>query len=307
MKIYRNIEEVKFDCPTALTVGTFDGLHLGHQQVLKKLKEEAGPDDCTEMVITFHPHPRTVVGKNAGKKVQLLTALEEKLEILEELNIQAVLVIPFTKEFSRTSYQDFVRKILVDRFRVRNMVIGHDHAFGRNREGHPEQLKKIAAEIGFNVTVVPPYYLGETLVSSSRIRESFNKKDVAFANKLLGRNYTIHGKVESGDHRGTNLGYPTANIKVKEDNKLIPPEGVYAVDVILDGKQFKGMMNIGHRPTFNFDPLTLEVHIIKFSGSVYDKPLVIRFKKFVRDEIKFKDAEELKQQLEKDKIICERI
>ncbi len=304
MKIFRSIEEVDISQPTAVTVGTFDGVHLGHQQILKELDKCASEFGCFRVLVTFHPHPRLVVSQKNGKQVLLLTTLEEKLDILKKSGLDAVLVIPFTKEFSQTSYQDFVKKILVDRLKVKSMVVGHDHAFGRNREGHPAQLKAIAKQYGFSVKVLEPYYVAGEIVSSTRIRNAVLAGDMNTTSRLLGRLYSVRGIVGHGNRRGKDLGFPTANLEMNDQNKLIPKTGVYAIDVILRNQRYSGMMNIGHRPTFNFDPLTLEAHIFNFSGSIYGESIEVEFKKFIRDEIKFKSVEELRNQMIEDKKNC---
>lgn len=304
MKIYRQFEEIDIRKPTALTVGTFDGVHLGHQQVIRELIHTAQLCNCSSVLITFHPHPQTVVAPKHGKPIYLLTTLEEKIELLQSFDIDAVMVIPFTPEFARMSYRNFVQDILVKLFGVQAMVIGHDHAFGRNREGHEAQLKKDAGNFGFSLHVVPPYTLGNHTISSTLIRSSLAGGNVELAQKLLGRAYSLRGKVISGSNRGQKLSFPTANIEIDNPNKLVPKRGVYAVDVSIRGHHYRGMMNIGHRPTFKFDPLTLEVHIFKFSGSIYDEPIEVRFKKFIREEKQFQNPEELKEQLLKDEQIC---
>jgi len=307
MKIFRSIEEIKVDRPGAVTVGTFDGVHLGHQQVLKKLNEYAQSCECMEILVTFHPHPQTVVGPRHGKQIQILTTLDEKLKLLEQYQLPAVLVIPFDREFSCMSYLEFVRDILVDRLQIKKMVVGHDHAFGRNRDGHIDRLQQLGEEFGFSVNVVPPYYQDDQIVSSTRIRQALNEGDVERANRMLGRYYSLSGKVEKGTRRGRILGFPTANIRVNHPLKLIPKKGVYAVDVLVGGERYKGMMNIGHRPSFNFDPLTLEVHIINFFDSIYEKNIEVEFKKYIREEKKFASPEELQEQLESDREICKNI
>ncbi len=304
MKVFRGIDQIDIGGPTAVTVGTFDGVHRGHQQVLQELNHCPDEINCTTVLVTFHPHPKTVVGKKPGQKILLLTTLEEKLEILQHYGLDAVVVIPFTREFAKTGYRDFVRHILVEKLHVRKMVVGYDHTFGRNREGHPEQLKEIAATYGFSVTVLNPYSVSGKVDSSTLIRHHLQEGRIADANELLGHRYFLHGRVESGDQRGRDLGFPTANLQVDDPHKLIPKRGVYAVDVTVGTKRYPGMMNIGNRPTFNFDPLTLEVHIFKFSGSIYGENIKIDFKKFIREEKKFSDPQELKRQLEEDKRIC---
>jgi riboflavin kinase/FMN adenylyltransferase len=308
MKIYRKIEEIHLENQTVVTVGSFDGIHLGHQEILKELNRQAREDcDCLEILITFDPHPKEVLGKSQNHIIEVLTPLEEKLKILKDLGLPAVLIIPFTREFSQTNYRDFVKELLVDKLHIKKMVVGYDHTFGKNREGHPAQLKQLGKEFGFSVTVLDPYYLDGKIVNSSTIRSLFKKGDVESAQKLLGRPYSLSGIVEEGDGRGRELGYPTANLALKNSHKLIPHKGVYAVDVQYNSNSYKGMMNIGNRPTFNFDPLTLEVHIFNFSGSIYGSDLKVFFKKFIREEIKFENAEALKKQMLSDKEICIKI
>ncbi len=307
MKVFRNLAEIDIAEPTAVTVGTFDGLHLGHQKVLQALSRKAKEKGYLEVLVTFYPHPQLVVGPKHGKKIELLTTLEEKLEILEKLGVPAVLVIPFDREFARTPYREFVTRILREKLHVKAMVIGYDHAFGRNREGNPETLRKLGQELGFEVEVVEPYYLDGLAVSSTQIRRFLQKGQIEMANKMLGRPYSLRGKVVQGKGRGRELGFPTANIRLNHPDRLIPRPGVYAVDVRLRGERYRGMMNIGHRPTFNFDPLTLEIHIINFRGSIYGEELIVEFKKFIREERKFQSLAELKKQLLADKEICENI
>jgi riboflavin kinase/FMN adenylyltransferase len=307
MRIFSSIQDLNLNCPSVITVGTFDGIHLGHLQVINRLKHEFLTSDCEELLITFHPHPKTVVGKLNNKSIKLLTPLNEKLRILDNVNLSAILVIPFTKKFSQTSYNDFVKKILVDQLNVRSMVIGYDHAFGKDREGHPEQLKIIADKLNFSVNVVEPYYHEGELVSSTRIRAYLAEGKVENANRLLGRQYSISGKIVRGQQRGGKIGFPTANLALTEREKLLPRNGVYAVDVLLRGNTYRGMMNIGYRPTFNFDPLTLETHLINFTGSIYGEVIEVKFIKFIRDEKKFSTIFELKNQLINDKKVCEKI
>ncbi|MFZ0390329.1 MAG: bifunctional riboflavin kinase/FAD synthetase [Calditrichia bacterium] len=307
MMIYHGLENLNIDYPTAVTVGSFDGIHLGHQQILKVLKKKALKCRCSEVLLTFHPHPRLVVGPPDRAKPQFLTTLDEKLELLQNYEIPAILIIPFTKEFSQTSYRHFIKEFLVDRLKVQEMVIGHDHTFGRNREGHPEQLKKNGKEFGFNVTVVDALFVDDQPVSSTRIRKALQQGRMAEAAKLLGRPYFFHGTVVEGDHRGQKLGFPTANLELSDSHKLLPAAGVYAVEVLLKNQRYSGMMNIGHRPTFNFDPLTLEVHIFKFTGSIYGETLKVEIGKFIREEKKFSSKEELIKQLENDKQICQNL
>lgn len=304
MKIFRHINEVKIEGRTVVTVGSFDGVHLGHRAIIDALNRAGEECGCLPVLVTFHPHPKMVVGPANGRKVLLLTTLEEKLHLLEEYGLPAVLIIPFTREFSRTPYDVFVREYLVNILKVRKMVIGHDHHFGRNREGHEEQLREFGRQLGFEVEALEPFYVDGEIVSSSRIREYLMAGEIIRANRLLGRYYSIRGRVVEGNRRGRELGFPTANIRLNHIYKLIPRNGVYAVDVRIQNQVFKGMMNIGHRPTFNFDPLTLEVHIINFAGSIYNEDIEIAFKAFIREERQFRSPQELKQQLEIDREKC---
>ncbi len=303
MEIINSITDIDFQTETVLTVGSFDGIHLGHQKILQELIKQASECDCMSTLVTFHPHPKQVL----GYRVELLTPLPEKLSLLQDLGLDLLVIIPFTEEFSRTDYRQFVKEILVQKIRMKKMVVGYDHAFGRNRKGSTEQLQILGKKHDFSVTIIPPHEVGGELISSSRIREFIHLTQMEKVQQLLGRPYSLVGEVEKGEHRGTNLGFPTANIRPVHEEKLIPQNGVYAVDIILQGQRYKGMMNIGHRPTFNFDPLTLEVHIFNFSGLIYGSTLEIIFKKFIRVEKKFSTPEELKMQISKDKELCLKI
>jgi riboflavin kinase/FMN adenylyltransferase len=248
-----------------------------------------------------------VLSSNENTRIELLTPLDEKIQVLEKFGLPVVLIIPFTKEFSKMDYQEFVEYVLLAKLKMKKMVIGYDHAFGRNREGHANQLKQLGKTHNFEVTVMEPYKVDDEIAGSRRIRQLLLEGKIELANRLLGRQYSVSGSVEKGESRGAELGFPTANIKTKNHNKLIPRKGVYAVDVKFERKLFKGMMNIGHRPTFNFDPLTLEVHIFNFSGLIYGSHLEIYFKRFIREEKKFNNSKELKNQILRDEEICREI
>jgi riboflavin kinase/FMN adenylyltransferase len=303
MKIIKSLSDINIKSETVLTVGSFDGIHLGHQQILEELKIQSYDCECIPTLVTFHPHPKQVL----GNRVELLTPLDEKLHILEKLGLSMIIVIPFTVEFSKMDYQDFVRQILIKKLRMKKMVVGHDHAFGRNRMGDSDHLKELGINLGFSVTVIEPYIIGSELISSSRIREFLHLTEMEKVKELLGRAYSLIGIVEKGENRGAALGFPTANIQPLQEDKLIPQRGVYAVDIVMAEKTYQGMMNIGHRPTFNFDPLTLEVHIFNFSGLIYGSTIEILFKKYIREEKRFSTKQELKEQISKDKEICIKI
>ena len=304
MKIYHGIEEITGAGPCVATVGTFDGFHLGHQSILELMSRVAKKDGFKTTIVTFEPHPRKVL---TGQPVQILTTLREKLQIFSEHGIDQVLIIKFTKAFAANSSRGFVKKILVDRLNVQEMVIGHDHHFGRNREGSFENLSRMGEEFGFTAYEAPPFKNGGELINSSKIRHLLKAGDVEKAAKYLGRPYQISGEVYHGDGRGREIGFPTANIALDEPDKLTPAQGVYAIDVSVEKKRYKGMMNIGVRPTFEFDSLTLEAHLFNFGGLLYGKTLTVHFKKFIRNEKKFSSINELKEQLKKDKKISENI
>src|SRR4030042_2766743 len=240
MKIFYSIDDIQIEQSTMLTVGSFDGVHLGHQQIIKQLNALSGDSNSLEVLVTFHPHPKEVLSPAGDRSVELLTPLEEKLRLLEKLGLPVITVLPFTREFSKTGYREFVTNILIKKLKMKKMVIGHDHTFGRNREGHAEQLEELGKSADFSVTVIQPFFLGKEIVSSSRIRQLLKSGEVEIANKLLGRKYSIQGIVEKGENRGTTLGFPTANIRPSSPNKLIPKKGVYAVEVELSGQRYGG-------------------------------------------------------------------
>lgn len=303
MKTIFNIEQHCPAAPAAVTVGTFDGVHLGHQELLQRVIQWARRESLLATVVTFDPHPKKVVGKNP-ESLRVLTSLEEKLEVFQTFELDQVVVVRFTAQFARLSYAAFVENYLVRRLQVKAMVVGYDHHFGRNREGGIQQLRSLGSQFGFQVEQLGPFTIDGEVVSSSRIRELLTRGEVGKVAKFLGRPYRIRGKVIKGQGLGQQLGFPTANIHVENPDKIIPVRGVYAVDVRVGGGIYKGMMNIGHRPTVKFAPLTLEVHLFNFHNSIYGETVDVFFKQFIRQESKFPSLEALKRQLEKDKEVC---
>ncbi len=302
MEIIYGLENITSRVPCALTMGTFDGVHLGHLQIIKQLREEADRQNLCATLITFEPHPRLVVKRSGSSGIRILTTLQEKIALLKEQPLDRVVVVKFDEAFSRIEYEEFVKTVLLDKLGSQALIIGYDHAFGKNREGNFSNLEKISKKYGFTLDKVEPYEVEGQIVSSTFIRQFLNDGDVALAAKLLGRNYAISGTVISGDARGKILHFPTANIETQHTQKLIPKPGVYAVDVHYAGESFKGMMNIGYRPTFQEDgQLSVEVHIINFNKDIYGEQLTISFKKRLRDEIKFKSKDELIAQLQMDR------
>ena len=291
--------------PSAITVGSFDGVHLGHQAILKQVLSHARDKGLSAVAVTFDPHPRQVLGKG-NQPIALLTTLEEKLALFESMGFEEGVVIPFDRNFAALSSREFVEK-LNTALDLQAFIIGYDHHFGRNREGSITELKSLGKDLGFAVEQVGPVEIGGMVSSSTRIREALRNGDIETATQFLGRPYQINGVVQRGDGRGRTLGFPTANIALGSQEKLLPAKGVYAVDVSLKQGDFRGMMNIGTRPTFEFERLTLEVHLFNFQASIYDEEISVRLLKYVRPEKKFAGVEALQEQLEKDKIYCENV
>jgi riboflavin kinase / FMN adenylyltransferase len=288
-----------------VTIGTFDGVHLGHRIVISRLKEYAKHYGGETVIFTFYPHPRLVTSPNETS-LRLLTTLEEKKQYFAELGIDHLVIIPFTKEFSELTYSEFVEKILVDKIRTHCLVVGYDHKFGKNREGGFEYLQQCAEKFNFKIEKLEPLLLNDIHISSTRIRQALQEGNIQTANQYLGYNFTLHGKVIEGRRVGRKIGFPTANIESSDIHKLIPGHGVYAVNIVLDGKKFKGMLNIGTRPTFNqnADNRSIEVNIFDFDGDIYHKEITLFFVSKIRDEQKFTGADALVEQLKKDKIIA---
>lgn len=300
MKVYRSIEEFKKLPNAIVTQGTFDGVHLGHRKILRNLCQLAQKVGGETVLLTFYPHPRLVLQPD-DNRLKLLETIEEKSAHLESLGIDHLLILPFTKEFSRMSAEEFVRDILVEGIGTQLMVVGYDHRFGKNREGSFPELSRLAHEYGFEVMEIAAEDIDEVTISSTKIREALLNGDLNTANAFLGYPYVVKGTVIHGHKQGRNLGFPTANIQVDDPYKLIPCDGVYAVEVELNGRKFKGMANIGSQPTFGIRKHAFEVHVFNFSESIYDQTLAVLFHHRLRDEMRFNSPEELKTQLEKDK------
>jgi riboflavin kinase/FMN adenylyltransferase len=301
MKIYYGLEDFSRLSNAVVTSGTFDGVHLGHQKILHRLKEIAQKTNGETVVITYWPHPRLILNPD-DTTLKLLNTFEEKAELLKEQGIQHLLRLSFTKEFSQLTSQEFITSILVNTIGTRTLVIGYDHRFGKNREGSFEQLKINGPSQGFDVEEIPRQDVDNLAVSSSIIRKALEEADIDTANHCLGRPYSITGEVVKGDQLGRTLGYPTANIDVDSRHKLIPAEGIYAVTVLHGNVTYKGMLYIGNRPTVNGTKLAIEVNIFDFHKDVYGEQLTIRFHRFIRGDVKFPDLESLTQKLAEDKV-----
>ena len=294
------LKDVERDEKTVLTVGTFDGVHAGHKVLVRRVCDLADKLDYRSVIVTFDPHPRDII--NPGEAgIKLLSSLSERSELLSDLGVDQMVVIPFDRDFSLLTSEEFVREIVWDKVGVSTFVIGYDHHFGRNREGTIETVRTIGSELGFDTEVVSRQEVGDLTVSSTAIRNAIQKEgDMALAASLLERYYILNGTVVHGSKRGNKIGYPTANIQPENPQKVIPKMGVYAVWVRFEGSYYKGMMNIGNRPTFEENSLQLEVHILDFEQDIYGKEIQIQFVQRVRDETGFEGVVALKKQLQKD-------
>ncbi len=301
MIVVRSIDELKREKNSVVTVGTFDGVHLAHQQIVREVVHRARMKEGRSVVVTFDPHPKEIVGDQT-KPVALLTTLEERIELLQKQSVDLLLVIEFTFEFSRLKSHEFYDRYLVKGIGVNEVVVGYDHMFGRNREGTTEDLVRMGQEFGFSVIALQQYVVDGEVVSSTRVRQAIEFGDIGGAKKFLGYDYQLQGTVVQGDGRGRTIGYPTANIEPDSSKKLIPAKGVYLVGVHLGGMKYFGMMNIGMRPTVTEGmQQTIEVHLFNFDQDIYGRRPVISFLKRLRDEQKFASLQDLVSQLGADK------
>ncbi len=303
MRVVREFDSVEFDKKSVITVGTFDGIHLGHRKIIDSVNEIKKSKGLRSVILTFEPHPQIVL-KNKSPDIKILSTLDEKLEMFESLNIDIVYVIEFTKEFSRNSAEDFYVNYIINKFGLSDIVIGYDHMVGRNREGGFETLKGLSGKYDFEIHKIDELKTEGYIVSSTVVRHMLQSSSVKDAEMLLNDYYSITGEVIYGDKLGRKIGFPTANIKPVSEYKLIPQNGVYLIKSEINGKNYFGMMNIGVRPTVTEgQKLTLEVNFLDFDGDLYGQSLKIKFLDFIRREKKFSSVEELKKQIEKDKEI----
>ncbi|GGB79003.1 riboflavin biosynthesis protein [Flavobacterium suaedae] len=299
MKIYNSIQEFTSTNKTIATLGTFDGVHKGHKTILEKVTKSSKNSNHDSVVLTFFPHPRMVLQQNTG--IELLNTMKEKAFLLDECGIDNLIVHPFDKAFSRLTAEDFVKTVLVEKLNISKIIIGYDHRFGRNRTATIDDLIYFGEQYGFEVEQISALEVNEVSVSSTKIRNALNEGDVTTANEFLGYNYFITGKVVKGEQRGRTIGFPTANIAIPEDYKLIPAKGVYVASAEIDGTVVKGMMNIGNRPTVNGTNQSIEVHFFDLDKDLYGKELRVSLHKRLRNEEKFASVDALKQQLIEDK------
>lgn len=300
MKIFHSIKSFSSNQQTVVTIGTFDGVHLGHKKILKQITKSAHDLHCESLVLTFFPHPRMVLQEDTEMKQ--LNTLDEKTALLESLGVDNLVVHPFDKEFSRLAAEEFVKEVLVDVFKVKKIIIGYDHRFGRNRTANIDDLITFGEAYGFEVEQISVEEINAVSVSSTKIRNALLEGDVELASSYLGYDYSLTGIVSKGKQLGRTIGYPTANIKMQESYKLIPSNGVYVGKSSINGKTVYGMMNIGTRPTVDGTTQTIEINLFDFKEDLYNQKITVSLLKRMRDEQKFESIDALKHQLGLDKI-----
>ena len=305
MQVVQNIGNYSAQNPSILTIGTFDGVHIGHQKIIKDLVKVAKKNNLCSIVLTFFPHPRMVLQKESDLK--MIDTLEEKQQFLEKMGVDVLIVHPFSRAFSRLTALEFTRDLLVNQLKISQLVVGYDHRFGRNREATIDDLKSFGLDYNFTVDEIPSQDIESIAVSSTKIRNALNKGDLKTANQFLGRPFGLTGTVVKGDGIGKKFGFPTANIQVKQDYKLRPQNGVYLVRSELSGIAFFGMMNIGMRPTVSGKTTQTEIHFFNLDQNLYDLEISLEVLEKIREEVKFNSTNELTEQLKKDRINCEKI
>lgn len=319
MLVHRDITNLPSFKNAAITIGTFDGVHTGHLQIIHQLKKEAEQNNGESVIITFDPHPRMVLNAQKGQPpIKLLNTLSEKIELLNKQGIDHLVIVPFTMEFSNQSAEEYIRDFLVSKFHPKTIIIGYDHHYGKNRTGDYKLLEEYQQELGYKVKEIPVHILHHITISSTKIRHALNESDISTANECLGYDYFFEGRVIDGNKLGRTLGYPTANIYVSDENKLIPENGIYAVLASIgkdenEGSRFqaisdhKGMMSIGTRPTIGGNNVVIEVNIFDFEEDIYNRIIRVYVKQFLRKEEKFNSLEELKEAIANDKIYAMRL
>lgn len=299
MKIYNSVEEFSPDFKVVLTLGTFDGVHIGHQSIVRELNKNAQKIGGESVLLTFYPHPRYVIFPD-DQKLKLLTTIEERSRMLENYGLDHLIIQEFTPEFSRIKSVNFVRDVLVNKLKVNKLIIGYDHHFGRNREGNFQELENLSVLYGYEIQKIEPQRYQDVSVSSSKIRKLILEDEIKIASDYLGHLFCLKGIIVKGKQRGRSIGYPTANILIVNKWKLLPTDGSYAVWAEVDGQKYKSMMNIGFNPTFPNEKRTVEVHILDFNEDIYGKEMRVSVVQKLRNEKKFDSVGELKKTLEID-------
>src|ERR1700761_5826940 len=300
MKIYHHIDEFVPVKNAVVTIGTFDGVHLGHRKIIERIKQLAKTSGGETVILTFFPHPRMILHPE-DQALKMINTMDEKAELLEYLGVDHLIITPFSRDFSNQTAEEYIRDILVNQIGTKKIVIGYDHRFGKDRMGGLAELQQLAPTYGYEVVEIPEQDIHDVAISSTRIRQALLNAEIELANEFLGYPFYITGKVNRGDQIGRTIGYPTANILIEETYKLIPADGIFAVKVILDGQEHKGMGYIGHRPTINGMTRNIEVNIFDFNRDIYSQSIRMEFLHYVRGDIKFTSLEDLTIQLGKDK------
>lgn len=299
LKLFHSINDFQSTKKTILTLGTFDGVHIGHKKILERITQNTENGKYESLVLTFFPHPRMVLQEKS--EIKLLNTIAEKSKLLEETGIENLVIHPFNESFSRLTAEEFVHSILVDQFHIQKIIIGHDHRFGRNRTANIDDLIAFGAEYGFEVEQISAQEIQDVSVSSTKIRKALDEGNITLANDYLGYAYFLSGEVVKGKQLGRTIGFPTANIQIEEDYKKIPKNGVYIVKTFIDNKAIFGMMNIGFNPTVNGQKQTIEVNLFDFDADIYGQKLEISLLEYIREEQKFGSVDLLKEQLNQDK------
>ncbi len=303
MRVYRGLTHLPAFKNPVITIGTFDGVHLGHAKIIERLRKKAQEVRGESIIITFDPHPRFVISANSGTPIELLSTSEEKINALQEMQADVLVVVPFTPEFSEITAEAYIRDFIVNNFHPHTIIIGYDHHFGKNRQGNYQLLEAVKSTYGFQLEEIPVQEIEHIAISSTKIRKALHAGDIHKANELLGKNYSIEGRVVHGEQRGRLIGFPTANLKIDDVHKLIPANGVYAIQAFLNTSRYQGMMNIGVRPTVSMThQRSIEVNIFDFDQDIYNQLLRIEFVGRLRDERKFNSVAELTEQLNRDKM-----
>jgi riboflavin kinase/FMN adenylyltransferase len=302
LNIFHKIQDFTSQNPTTVTLGTFDGVHLGHKKIIERLTQYF-PEGNQSLVLTFFPHPRMVLQEKSD--IKLLNTINEKASLLEAAGLENLIIHPFDQSFSQLSAEEFVKSILVDQFNVGKIIIGHDHRFGKNRSADINDLIEFGKKYKFEVEQISAEEIDEVSISSTKIRNALQEGNIHLANEYLGYHYFLTGKIEKGKQLGRTIGFPTANLKIEEDYKLIPKNGVYVVKSTIDGREVFGMMNIGTNPTVGGQSQTIETNFIDFEGDLYDKELKIQLLHRIRSEEKFESLDALKKQIAQDKITAQ--
>ena len=298
--IRENLKDYNSTKPSVITIGTFDGVHIGHKKIINQLTSISSKNNLISILLSFFPHPKMVLQND--NELKLINTIQEKEGLLNGLNLDYLIIKEFTKEFSRLSALEFVRDILVNKLNAKHIIIGYDHHFGRNRTANIEQLKEFGELYDFKVTEILAQDIDDIAISSTKIRKALINGEITLANKFLGYNFFFSGNVVHGNNIGKTISFPTANIKIDAPYKLVPKNGVYIVKTTIDNQITFGMMNIGYNPTFNGKQKSIEIHFINFNKNIYDKTLTIEMILRIRNEIKFNTVDDLKKQLEQDKL-----